>query len=401
MNPDLQRLLPYPFERLNALKAQVTAPEHLTHIALSMGEPKHQAPHFVKQTLLDNMDKLANYPVTKGIPELREAICQWLSNRYNLSGNIDPNRHVLPVNGTREAIFAFTQTVINRKEQPLVVSPNPFYQIYEGAAFLAGAEPHFLACLPETNFIPNFDAVSDAVWQRCQLLFLCSPGNPTGAVIDSTTLHKLIELADRFDFIIASDECYSELYLDEQQPPVGLLQACIEIGRDDFRRCVVYHSLSKRSNLPGLRSGFIAGDATILKQFLLYRTYHGCAMPIQHQLASITAWSDEQHVKDNRVQYRAKFDAVLGILGDCMDVSRPDAGFYLWPKTPISDTDFSQQLFAQQNVTVLPGQYIARSVDGPNGRENPGENRVRIALVASIEDCVASAERIKTFIGSL
>ena len=402
MNPDLERLLPYPFERLNALKGQVSAPEDLSPIALSIGEPKHRSPDFVKQTLLENMDKLSNYPTTKGIPELRQTIAQWLCHRFKLNASsIDAEQHILPVNGTREAIFSFAQAVIDRSAAPLLVSPNPFYQIYEGAAFLAGAEPYFLACLPENNFIPDFDAVSECVWQRCQLLFLCSPGNPTGAVTDSATLQKLIALADRFDFIIASDECYSELYFDEQHPPAGLLQACAEMGREDYQRCVVFHSLSKRSNLPGLRSGFIAGDAAIIKQFLLYRTYHGCAMPIQHQLASVAAWSDEEHVKANRDQYREKFEAVLAILGDCLEVEQPDAGFYLWAKTPISDTEFCQRLYAQQNITVLPGQYIARTVDGPDGKHNPGENRIRIALVAPLEECVNAAKRIKAFVGSL
>ena len=398
MNPDLNRLQPYPFEKLNALKATVTPPVSLSHIALSIGEPKHTSPDFVKQVLMDNIDKLSNYPTTKGLPELRESIAQWLSHRFHLGQDgVDPERQVLPVNGTREALFSFAQAVIDRSEKPLVISPNPFYQIYEGAAYLAGAEPYFLPCLPENGFIPDFSAVADDVWERCQLLFLCSPGNPTGAVTDSDTLKDLIELADRFDFIIASDECYSELYRDENNPPAGLLQACAEIGRRDFRRCVVFHSLSKRSNLPGLRSGFIAGDDQVLSRFLLYRTYHGCAMPVQHQLASAAAWSDEQHVKINRTLYRAKFDAVLDILGDCMNVSRPDAGFYLWPETPINDTDFAVQLFAQQHMTVLPGQYISREVNG----FNPGENRVRMALVAPLQECIDGALRIKTFINGL
>ena len=398
MNPDLNRLQPYPFEKLNALKATVTPPVSLSHIALSIGEPKHTSPDFVKQVLMDNIDKLSNYPTTKGLPELRESIAQWLSHRFHLGQDgVDPERQILPVNGTREALFSFAQAVIDRSEKPLVISPNPFYQIYEGAAYLAGAEPYFLPCLPENGFIPDFSAVADDVWERCQLLFLCSPGNPTGAVTDSDTLKDLIELADRFDFIIASDECYSELYRDENNPPAGLLQACAEIGRRDFRRCVVFHSLSKRSNLPGLRSGFIAGDDQVLSRFLLYRTYHGCAMPVQHQLASAAAWSDEQHVKINRTLYRAKFDAVLDILGDCMNVSRPDAGFYLWPETPINDTDFAVQLFAQQHMTVLPGQYISREVNG----FNPGENRVRMALVAPLQECIDGALRIKTFINGL
>lgn len=402
MNLDLQQLQPYPFEKLNALKAEVTPPSDLTHIALSIGEPKHEAPNFVKQVLHDNMNRLCNYPTTKGIPELREAIVQWASQRFQLAeGSLNAEQHVLPVNGTREALFAFAQAVVQRNHpdaaMPLVISPNPFYQIYEGAALLAGAQPHYLACNADKGFIPDFSAVSDATWQQCQLLFLCSPGNPTGAVIDSKTLQQLITLADKHDFVIASDECYSELYFDEDKPPVGLLQACAEMGRNDFKRCVVFHSLSKRSNLPGLRSGFVAGDAEVLKQFLLYRTYHGCAMPVQHQLASIAAWQDEAHVLDNRNQYRAKFDAVLEILDGCLDVSKPDASFYLWAKTPISDTEFAQRLFAEQHITVLPGQYIGREVDG----YNPGSQRIRMALVAPLEECIEAAQRLKQFVSNL
>lgn len=395
MNPDLDRLQPYPFEKLNALKAAVTAPAHLSHIALSIGEPKHQPPEFVLQTLRDNLARLVNYPTTKGLPELRATIAQWLTQRFKLDDqSIDPERHVIPVNGTREALFAFTQAVIDRNQNPLVVSPNPFYQIYEGAAFLAGADPYFLNCDKDNGYIPDFDAVPADVWQRCQLLFLCSPGNPTGAVIDTKTLQKLIALADEHDFIIASDECYSELYFDEAQPPVGLLQACAEMGRTDYRRCVVFHSLSKRSNLPGLRSGFVAGDGEVLSKFLLYRTYHGCAMAIPNQLASIAAWQDEAHVKANRDAYRQKFDAVLGTLDGLIDVQRPDASFYLWPKTDISDIDFAQQLYAQQNITVLPGRYIARQADGVN----PGENHVRMALVATVDECIEAAQRMKLFL---
>ncbi|GAA5315409.1 MAG: succinyldiaminopimelate transaminase [Candidatus Pelagadaptatus aseana] len=396
MNPDLTLLQPYPFEKLNALKAEVTPPKDLAHIALSIGEPKHEPPAFVLQTLVDNLPRIANYPTTKGLPELREAIASWLQNRFKLNkGSLNGEDHVLPVNGTREALFAFAQAVIDRTSNPLVVSPNPFYQIYEGAAFLAGAEPHFLNCTKDNGYIPDFDAVPADVWQRCQLLFLCSPGNPTGAVIDTATLQKLIALADEHDFIIASDECYSELYFDEDRPPVGLLQACAEIGRDDFKRCVVFHSLSKRSNLPGLRSGFVAGDAEVLNKFLLYRTYHGCAMPITSQLASIAAWNDEGHVKANRDAYRAKFDAVLNILDGHLNVSKPDASFYLWPQLDgISDIDFAQRLFAEQHITVLPGRFIGREAEGLN----PGENHARMALVATLEECVEAAERIKHFL---
>ena len=275
--------------------------------------------------------------------------------------------------------------------------PNPFYQIYEGAAFLAGAEPWFLPCTQATGYLPDFDAVPDDVWARCQVLFICSPGNPTGAVIPQATLQRLIELADRHDFVIASDECYSEIYFDESAPPVGLLQACAAMGRDGYERCVVFHSLSKRSNLPGLRSGFVAGDANILASFLKYRTYHGCALPLHVQAASAAAWNDEAHVIENRAIYRAKFDAVLSILDGVLQVSRPDAGFYLWPQTPIDDERFARELFARQNVTVLPGQYLSRAVQG----SNPGANHCRMALVASMDECVEAARRIRHFIETL
>jgi len=399
MNPDLNQLHPYPFEKLAALKAAVSAPAQLTDIMLSIGEPKHAPPAFVLETLVKNLGKLSNYPTTKGLPELREAIATWASKRFHLNpGSFTADKHILPVNGTREALFAFAQAIIDRsKPHPLVVSPNPFYQIYEGAAILSGAEPYFLNCTPDNNFIPDFAAVPAAIWERCQLLFICSPGNPTGAVMSNAQLKQLIALADQYDFVIASDECYSELYFDEQNPPVGLLQACAELDRDDFARCVVFHSLSKRSNLPGLRSGFVGGDAKILEKFLLYRTYHGCAMPVPTQLASLAAWQDEAHVIDNREAYRQKFEAVLAILDGVLDVAKPDASFYLWPKTPINGEDFAQQLFAQQKVTVLPGSYLARSANGTN----PGENYVRLALVAPLAECIEAATRIKTFVQSL
>lgn len=399
MNPDLNHLHSYPFEKLAALKAAVSAPAQLNDIMLSIGEPKHQPPAFVLETLVNHLGKLSNYPTTKGIPELRHAIARWLNHRFSLSpGTLNAEHHVLPVNGTREALFAFTQAIIDRtKPNPLVVSPNPFYQIYEGAAILSGAEPYFLNCTPTNNFIPNFSAVPSSIWERCQLLFICSPGNPTGAVMTPSQLKELIALADQYDFVIASDECYSELYFDEQHPPTGLLQVCAELGRDDFSRCVVFHSLSKRSNLPGLRSGFVAGDAKILEKFLLYRTYHGCAMPVPTQLASVAAWQDEQHVRENRSVYRQKFDAVLKILEGVLEVTRPDASFYLWPKTPINGELFAQQLFAAQKVTVLPGSFLAREADGIN----PGEDYVRMALVAPLAECIEAAERIKAFVQSL
>jgi len=398
MNNALQQLQPYPFEKLRALLGGVQPAADKSPIALSIGEPKHRSPAFVAEALAANLDQLAVYPTTLGIPALREAIANWCARRFGLpTGVLDPARHVLPVNGTREALFAFTQAVVQRDVDGLVVSPNPFYQIYEGAALLAGAQPHYLACLEEHGFNPDFDAVSDDVWQRCQILFLCSPGNPTGALIPLPTLKKLIALADKFDFVIAADECYSELYFDEANPPAGLLTACAELERHDFKRCVVFHSLSKRSNLPGLRSGFVAGDAAILKSFLLYRTYHGCAMPVQTQLASVAAWNDEAHVKANRDLYREKFDAVLAILDGVLDVQRPDGGFYLWARTPIDDETFTRELFVREHVTVVPGSYLSRSVNG----ENPGAGRVRMALVAPLAECVAAAERIRDFVKGL
>jgi N-succinyldiaminopimelate aminotransferase len=397
MNPALNQLQPYPFEKLRALLGGVAANPDKRAIALSIGEPKHSSPAFVKQALADNLDQMAVYPTTQGIPALREAISQWCERRFQVpAGWLDPARHVLPVNGTREALFAFTQTVVRRDVGGLVVSPNPFYQIYEGAALLAGAAPHYLPCLDQNGFNPDFDAVSAQVWQRCQILFLCSPGNPTGALVPMPTLKKLIALADEHDFVIAADECYSELYFDEDAPPPGLLTACAELGRSDFKRCVVFHSLSKRSNLPGLRSGFVAGDAEILKAFLLYRTYHGCAMPVQTQLASIAAWEDEAHVLANRDLYREKFDAVLDILTPVLDVKRPDGSFYLWAKVPMDDAEFCRQLFEQEHVTVVPGSYLSREVEGLN----PGAGRVRMALVAPMSECVEAAERIRRFIES-
>lgn len=398
MNNDLSLLQPYPFEKLRALLAGAQPPSEKRPIALSIGEPKHPSPDFVAQALTASLDQLAVYPSTLGIPELRESIARWCERRFGVpAGSLDPARHVLPVNGTREALFAFTQAVVNRSADALVLSPNPFYQIYEGATLLAGATPHYLPCTAENGFNPDFDAVPADIWQRTQILFLCSPGNPTGALVPLDTLQKLIALADEHDFVIAADECYSELYFDEKQPPAGLLTACAALGRTDFKRCVVFHSLSKRSNLPGLRSGFVAGDADILKAFLLYRTYHGCAMPVQTQLASIAAWNDEAHVQANRQMYREKFDAVLDILTPVMDVQRPDGGFYLWPKTPVDDQQFTRELFAREHVTVVPGSYLSREVDGVS----PGKDRVRMALVAPLADCVEAAERIRAFTATL
>jgi len=397
MNPDLEKLQPYPFEKLRTLLAG-TSPVELAPIALSIGEPKHATPAFIGDSVHANLGALSNYPHTLGLPKLRQAIADWLVRRFNLpDGGIDPESQVLPVNGTREGLFAFAQAVIDRSSDPQVLAPNPFYQIYEGAALLAGAEPVFLPCTAENGYLPDLDAVSPATWDRCQLVYLCSPGNPTGAVVPQSELQKLIGLAEKHDFIVASDECYSELYFDESNPPVGLLQAAAAMGHTEYRRCVVFHSLSKRSNAPGLRSGFVAGDARILRKFLHYRTYHGCAMPLQHQYASVAAWNDETHVRANRDLYREKFDAVLAILQPVMSVSRPDAGFYLWAKTPYDDEQFARDLFEQQHVTVLPGSYLSREIDGLN----PGAGHVRMALVATPEECIQAAKRIRTHMESL
>lgn len=398
MNSDLDKLQPYPFEKLAALKQGVSPPGELDHIALSIGEPKHPTPGFIAEELLTHLHGLSGYPMTKGTGGLRQAIANWLAQRFELPmDSIDPESQVLPVNGTREALFAFAQAVVDRNKDPLVLMPNPFYQIYEGAALLAGADPHYLPCTAESGLIPDFDAVNEVTWQRCQLLYLCSPHNPTGGVIDIPTLQRLIRLAEQHDFIIAADECYSEIYPDESNPPAGLLQAAAQMGNSDYKRCVVFHSLSKRSNAPGLRSGFVAGDAGVIGAFFRYRTYHGCAMPLPSQAASIRAWGDEIHVAESRELYRQKFDAVLEILGDMLPVTRPEAGFYLWPETPIPGTEFARGLFEQQNVTVLPGSFLSREIDGLN----PGRNRVRMALVAPLDECIDAATRIRSFIESL
>ncbi len=391
MNPNLEHLHPYPFQKLAALREGVNPPDK-PHIALSIGEPRHPSPAFVLETLRESLPRIASYPTTTGLAELRQAIAGWASWRFSLPEQaLNPERQVLPVNGTREALFAFAQAMINGQTDAAVVCPNPFYQIYEGAALLAGAEPCFV---PGSAGLPDFEQVPESVWQRCQLLYVCSPGNPNGAVMTQAAYEYLIELADRHDFVIAADECYSEIYPDEQHPPLGLLQACAAMGRDDFSRCVVFHSLSKRSNLPGLRSGFVAGDADRLAAFLRYRTYHGCAMPLHHQLASISAWQDESHVQANREAYRRKFNQVVPILEPWLDVNHPEAGFYLWPRTPMDDQAFARELFARENVTVLPGSYLSRERNG----QNPGRNRVRMALVAEEAECLEAAERIAHFL---
>jgi len=399
MNPDLHYLHPYPFQKIAQLKAGITPPEHLTMIALSMGEPKHATPKIITQAIQDNLAGIANYPLTKGSFGLRASIAQWLKQRFHLpDDSIDAERNIISVNGTREALFSLAQCVVDRQQaNASIVMPNPFYQIYEGAAFLAGAKPVYLPCTAETGFVPDFNAVSAPTWDACQLIYLCSPGNPTGAVINAVEMTKLLNLAEKHDFIIASDECYSELYFDENNPPVGLLEVAAQMGNIDYQRCVVFHSLSKRSNAPGLRSGFVAGDAKILEQFLLYRTYHGCGMSPMTQAASAVAWQDETHVKHNRDLYREKFSAVLAILQDVVEIEQPEASFYLWPKTPINEERFTKELFAQQHVNVVPGSYLSREVDGLN----PGKQRIRMALVASLEECIESAERIRHFVQQL
>ncbi|QKT02447.1 succinyldiaminopimelate transaminase [Ectothiorhodospiraceae bacterium 2226] len=398
MNPDIDKLHPYPFERLAALKAGVTPPAELAHIALSIGEPQHPAPAFVREALTQAFPDLAKYPTTAGGGALRSAIAAWLTRRFRLPAeSIDPQRHVLPVAGTREALFAFAQAVVDRRRDPLVLMPNPFYQIYEGAALLAGAEPYYLNTPAASGFRPDFSAVPDEVWARCQLLYVCSPGNPAGAVMGVEDYAQLLALADAHDFVIAADECYSELYPDEATPPTGLLEAAAALGRTDYRRCVVFHSLSKRSNLPGLRSGFVAGDAEVLRRFLRYRTYHGCALPLPTQAASTAAWSDEQHVVENRARYREKFDAVLEILRPVLEVEAPQGGFYLWPRTPVNDERFARELYAQANVTVLPGRYLSRPAHGAD----PGAEHVRMALVAPLDECIEAARRIRRFVEGL
>ncbi|MBP5981604.1 MAG: succinyldiaminopimelate transaminase [Halomonas sp.] len=395
MNPDLAALHPYPFEKLAALKAELTPPTTLSHIPLTIGEPQHAPYPKALEALVAHQLEMARYPATNGLLALRETLAQWATQRFKLPG-LDAERQVLPVNGTREAIFAFVQAALDRTRPAKVFVPNPFYQIYEGATLLAGGEPVYLNCTAENGFRPDFTTVSPDTWRDVQIVFICSPGNPTGAVTSVDEFKQLIALADEHDFIIASDECYSELYLNEQTPPPGLLQACAELGRDDYRRCVVFHSLSKRSNLPGLRSGFVAGDANILAPFKRYRTYHGCAMSLPVQHASIAAWQDEAHVRANRDAYREKFSAVVDVLAPVMDFPTPEASFYLWPAVPGGDDiGFTQRLFTEQNVSVLPGSLMGR----PDAQGiNPGAGRLRLALVAELAPTLEAAQRIRQLI---
>ena len=398
MNPLLSRLHPYPFERLRALTQQLTPNPALKPIGLGIGEPRHATPELIKKAICDNLGGLASYPATAGEPALREAIAAWVGRRYGV--RLDPLTQVLPVGGSREALFALAQTVIDpTRPNATVVCPNPFYQIYEGAALLAGAEVAFVNSDPARNFAPDWSSVTDATWARTQLLYVCSPGNPTGAVMSLAEWRHLFELSERHRFVIASDECYSEIYFREE-PPLGSLEAAQKLGRN-FDRLIAFTSLSKRSNVPGMRSGFVAGDAQILKQFLLYRTYHGSAMGPVVQRASVAAWNDEAHVAANRDKYRAKFARVTPLLAEVMPVSLPDAGFYLWADVSAlvpggDDVAFALGLLAQYNVAVLPGSLLARESNGVN----PGSGRIRLALVAEVDECVEAAQRIVSFVQS-
>ena len=397
MNPLLAQLQPYPFERLRALFAHTTPSPAHSPISLGIGEPKHATPELIKEAMRRNLSGLAGYPATAGEPALREACSAWLKRRYNVT--VDAKTQLLPVNGSREGLFSLTQTVINpTRPGATVISPNPFYQIYEGAALLAGAQLHYAPSDPARNFAIDWESVPASVWAKTQLVFACSPGNPTGAVMGLAEWKKLFALSDQYGFVIASDECYSEIYFRDE-PPLGGLEAAVKLGRSDFKNLLALTSLSKRSNVPGMRSGFVAGDAALMKAFLLYRTYHGSAMSHTVQAASVAAWNDEAHVVENRAMYREKFAAVTPLLATVLNVKLPDAAFYLWAKIPAnvcggSDTAFAAQLLAQYNVTVLPGSYLAREVDG----NNPGMGYIRMALVASTAECLQAAERIVNFV---
>ncbi|GIX31173.1 MAG: succinyldiaminopimelate transaminase [Porticoccaceae bacterium] len=398
MNPRLDRLLPYPFERLRALLADSRPPADLPLLDFAVGEPRHAPPAVALAAFADHLEEFSRYPSSRGLPELRAAICRWLARRFAIPPEwLDPERHVLPAAGSREALFAIAQAALDPGGGEVVVAPNPGYQIYEGAALLAGAELHYADCVPEGAYRPDYGAIPPRVWERCALVYLCSPHNPTGAVLSLETFAELLALADRYDFAIASDECYSEIYFDEDTPPVGLLGACAALGRRDFRRCLVFHSLSKRSNLPGLRSGFVAGDAALIARFAAYRTYHGATLPLPVQRASIAAWNDEAHVAANRRLYREKFAQVLEILRPVAEVAPPQAGFYLWLPTPIADDQFARLLHERAGLVVLPGRYLGR----PGAAGNPGENHVRIALVGTPEECREGALRLAAFLGEL
>jgi N-succinyldiaminopimelate aminotransferase len=395
MNPALGRLHAYPFERLAALLAGARPPPDLAPIELSIGEPKHEPPGFVLEALAANLKQFGSYPATRGLPALRAAMAAAIARRFlDQRTVLDPERMVLPLNGTREGLFALVQALIDPTPGAVVAMPNPFYQIYEGAALLAGAEPYFLNTTAATGYVPDLDAVPAAIWQRCQLLFLCSPGNPTGSILSLEYLRAALQLAERYDFVIAADECYAELYLDEARSFVSLLRAAASIGNDAFRRCLVFHSLSKRSSLPGLRSGLVAGDAALLGRFLLYRTYHGSAMSLPVQIASIAAWQDDAHVAVNRRLYQQKFEHVLPILAPALPLTRPDGGFYLWPRVGEDDERLVRRLYQARGLTTLPGSYLAREAHG----ENPGRGRIRISLVPALPQCIEAAERLRSFL---
>ena len=389
MNPDLDRLQPYPFERLRELFAGITPGADFAPINLSIGEPKHPTPPFILEAYAKALSGVASYPLTAGVPELREAIAAWATRRYHLKA-LDPSTHVLPVAGSREALFSFAQTVIDRSRDARVIAPNPFYQIYEGAALLAGAKPVYLPTTADDGFRMRFDTLTPAQWRKVQLVYVCTPGNPTGHVMTLGEWKHLFELSDRHGFVIASDECYSEIYFEEGKPPLGSLQAASQLGRDRYERLVMFCSLSKRSSVPGMRSGFVAGDADALKKFLLYRTYHGTAMSVAVQHASVAAWQDEAHVVENRRLYAQKFAQATPVINSRLACSIPDAAFYLWARTPIGDADYAQRLYAQKNVTVLPGSYLSRDANGGN----PGIGYARIALVASPAEVADAAARI-------
>ena len=396
MNQDLNRLQPYPFEKLRRLFESVTPDPVYEPISLSIGEPKHATPELIRVALAQSLDGLASYPATLGNESLRLAIATWLQRRYGLQ-RVDPLTQILPVNGSREALFAIAQTVVDRRADALVVCPNPFYQIYEGAALLAGAQPYYLNATAARDFVIDYASVPQEVWQRVQLLYCCSPGNPTGKVMSLEEWRQLFELSDRYGFVIVADECYSELYFDETKPPLGSLQAAQSLGRADFRNLISFSSLSKRSNVPGMRSGFVAGDTRLIKAFLLYRTYHGSAMSPAFQSASEAAWKDETHVVENRRLYREKFSAACEILGGALDARMPEGGFYLWLSTPIDDAAFARQFYAAYNVAVLPGSYLAREAQGLN----PGAGYIRVALVAPYDECITGIRRLNQFAQSL
>jgi N-succinyldiaminopimelate aminotransferase len=397
VNPRLDTLQSYPFQKLNALLEGAKPNPAVRPISLYIGEPKHPTPEFIKRALADSLPGLASYPATLGDESLRKAIAEWLQRRYRIE-RIDPATQVIPVNGSREALFAIAQAVIDpTRPEPIVVCPNPFYQIYEGAALLAQAQPAYLNNVPGRNYAFDWQELTPSVWQRTQLVYVCSPANPTGHVMPLSEWKTLFELSDRYGFVIAADECYSEIHFDEANPPLGGLEAAQKLGRNGYPRLIVFSSLSKRSNVPGMRSGFVAGDAAVLKQFLLYRTYQGCAMSPPVQTASTAAWQDEAHVVENRRLYREKFETALTILKPSLDVEMPDAAFYLWVRTPMPDPEFTRRLYETQGVSVLPGSYLARDAHGVN----PGTNRVRIALVASTEECAEAARRIRDFVSSL